>query len=34
MTNEELRNSLLDINNLTPMDALNQLHEIKKIAGF
>lgn len=24
----------LDINNLTPMDALNQLHEIKKIAGL
>ncbi|MDR2928324.1 MAG: DNA mismatch repair protein MutS [Cytophagaceae bacterium] len=24
----------LDINNLTPMDALNRLHEIKKIAGL
>jgi len=24
----------LDINNLTPMDALNQLNEIKKIAGL
>jgi hypothetical protein len=24
----------LDINNLTPMEALNRLHEIKKIAGL
>jgi DNA mismatch repair protein MutS len=33
---KQIRDSIarLDINNLTPMDALNQLNEIKKIAGL
>jgi len=32
----QIRNQIanLDINNLTPMEALNKLHEIKKIAGL
>ncbi len=32
----QIRDSIagLDINNLTPMEALNQLNEIKKIAGL
>jgi len=33
---KQIRDSIaaLDINNLTPMEALNQLNEIKKIAGL